>query len=181
MPTTNFDAVTCSGTLTGAVVSVSAASALTTLTASGTVRGSGIFTASAAGKQSTLTKLNVTGTTVISGVVTASATGKLTTLRGLTVTNTATLGTPIRVTSASNSNCGILAIPAAGTASAATNKALSSSRIILTPVHATYAAGAVITTIASGTKFTVKMFRMSTAGTIGTASGRVNWLILNKA
>ncbi len=111
------------------------------------------------------TALEVTGTTSITGDSTLSS---------------------IKVASASNSICGLAAISAAGKGSVtvSTTKALSSSRIFLSPVvntaYATKAVGAYVSLVVTGACFKIRMYRMKTAGTIATASGRVSWLIINK-
>lgn len=102
----------------------------------------------------------------------------------LGVTSSATLPA-IKVASAANSICGLRTIAAAsaGVGVVATTKALSSSRIFLSPAAPTANyrnANAFVSTVASGSSFTIRLGRTQTAGTNATASGRVSWLIVNK-
>jgi hypothetical protein len=104
----------------------------------------------------------------------------------INVTGTTTVGGKFVMPSAANANSGIKTIAggSSGAGVVATTKVLGSSRIFLTPMgqNATGRKGinAWVSTIASGSAFTINLDRVMTAGTIATASGRVGWFIINK-
>jgi len=201
MGVTNLDSLELANTLTvtgtttlSGVVSTNAPN---TVTVAGTTIVGGIFTASASGKQSTMTKLNVTGTARVSGIFSASASGKQSTMTKLDVTGTtrvsglfsatasgkSTYLGLIVVPSAANAMCGRRSITTAATTaySIATTRALTSSRIFVTPrVSATAAPAKVncfISSVNSGTSFSVKLNYGSTPTGV---TGVVNWMIINK-
>jgi hypothetical protein len=72
-----------------------------------------------------------------------------------------------------------------GSGVVATTQIKSSSRVMLQAIgvpaygNTNLGVSAVVSTIASGTSFTVRLSRCQTAGTLATASGRVAWQILN--
>ena len=89
----------------------------------------------------------------------------------------------LHVASAANGVCGLLSVPAGGTASVSSTKVKTSSRIILSarsPVALVKGLSPVITTVATGSGFSVRLDRVQTAGTIHAAAGLVSWLVLNK-
>lgn len=105
--------------------------------------------------------------------------------QAMSVTGTTTVSGNLQVSSAANSVCGLKSIVAgsAGAGVVSTSKVQASSRILLTPVATTAnykGVQAYVSTVASGSAFTVKLERVKTAGTIATASGRVSWLLINQ-
>ncbi len=184
MSLTHLSGLAVSGTvqLSGAVISTGAASTVKTLAASGTTRVSGIFSASAAGKQSSLTKLAISGTTVLSGAVQATGSGKTVSVATLSVSGKSTLGHMV-VSSAANAVAGIRNIATASATgigakySIPTTKVLTSSRIFLQPM--TVGARAkmpMVNTISTGASFSIKQILSPTA----CCTGPVAWFIVNQ-
>lgn len=122
------------------------------------------------------TVMEVTGTAVISGLLSS------TTLTGNSITGTTVRSAKnVAVGSIANGCCGLKNVATAGTGVVLTSSALASSRIILTPIGVTgRTITACVSTIATGTSFTIRLQRIQTAGTAVGATGRVAWLIINK-
>jgi len=177
--------ITCGGTLTvsGAFSLAGAVygTGVDTLNVSGTTVISGKVQATAAGKTHSFTRLYSAGTLQASGNVIATGTGKTLSATQISVSGTTLLSGNVRVVSAANSACGLKTLGTAGTGVVATTKVRSSSRIHLTPIGiAQRGLSTWVSTISSGTNFTVKLTRIQTSGTVVGHTGRVAWTILNQ-
>jgi hypothetical protein len=152
-----------------------------TITCGGTLTVSGAFSLAGAVYGTGVDTLNVSGTTVISGNITATGTSKTLSATQISVSGTTLLSGNVRVVSAANSACGLKTLGTAGTGVVATTKVRSSSRIHLTPIGiAQRGLSTWVSTISSGTNFTVKLTRIQTSGTVVGHTGRVAWTILNQ-
>ncbi len=174
MGVTHFSSLYSTGTLqaSGNVVATASGKTLsvTKLAVTGTVTLSGAVTATKAAAQSSLTKLAVTGTAVVSGNVQATGTGKRLTIQDLRMVSGGTGGL-----------CGLKSVGTAGTGVVLASRVRSSSRIQVTPIGiAQRGLSAWVSTISSGTNFTVKLTRTQTSGTVVGHTGRVAWFIVNK-
>jgi hypothetical protein len=115
---------------------------------------------------------NITGNPIVTG--------------NSTFTGNASVSGNFVMGSAANNNCGIKVMGTAGTGVVNTTKVLSSSRIYLSVrpngavslMNRGYSAW--VSTISSGSNFTVKMTRTQTMGTCIGATGKVSWMIVNK-
>ncbi len=160
MGITHHDCLTVAGTIVSAKLNVT-----------GTTHYSGQFEATATNQISRFTKISVAGTTSISGKLIATGAGKPSRVKEVLI--------------AAGSSVGLKTVAAAssGSVTVLTNKAVGSSRIFLTPITTTQypnlSFSAYVSTVASGSSFTIKLMRLQTAGTRATASGRVAWWILN--